>query len=210
MKTYPQTVCLTAALTAIFCFWFGTGCENNSDVDEADTGSDSPEFTISPSAVVLESYQSNAVFTVKGGIPPYAWSVSDSSLGTISGADTNSQGQTVNYARTGAGEGVNTVRVQDSRGWTASALVTVNVEDDLTISPTIVTLTTANEATNFTAAGGIAPYSWSADNSSLGTISHAGGTTATYTRNGTVEGRNTVRIHDTQGLSAAATVVQQN
>jgi len=109
----------------ILCFWFGTGCENNSDVDGADTGSGSPEFTVSPSAIVLESYESNVIFTVKGGISPYTWSVSDSSLGTISGADANSQGQTVNYARSGSGEGVNTVRVQDSQGWTASALVTM-------------------------------------------------------------------------------------
>lgn len=64
-------------------------------------------------------------FSVRGGAAPYTWSVSDSSLGTLSATS----GTSVNYTptaastRTTALDAVNVVTVADSQGWKATASV---------------------------------------------------------------------------------------
>ena len=103
-----------------------TGCENNSNVSSAVSTnlSATAAFRISPNSVDLASNINHMVFEVIGGSPPFAWSVSEARLGTVSPSNTTSR--TVNYYRQQGGvvtQGVNIVRVEDSRTWSAQATV---------------------------------------------------------------------------------------
>jgi len=141
MKTL-SAITLLAGLTGLFaCVYLLTGCENNSDVegDNGEPGSES--MRISPTSVDLSTNGTYAVFTVVAGVPPFWWSVSDETLGTLSGtgagASSTTNGttnvtastttQTVTYTRKPDKGGVNTIRVQDHRGWSATAVVIQDV-----------------------------------------------------------------------------------
>ena len=98
------------------------GCENNSGSGDA-VNEDVPEFRIDPASVSMGVADTNtvAVFEVIGGQGPFTWTVSDTTIGTLSGAD--SGGRFVNYTRTGTAEGANSIEVRDSNAWTAHAVV---------------------------------------------------------------------------------------
>jgi hypothetical protein len=159
------------------------------------------EFRIEPASVVMDSDDTARSFTVIGGVEPLTWSVTDESLGVVSGG-----GRTVTYTRTSA-NGVNVVKVRDSRTWEASA--TVNQKDaveTLTLSPASASLTYDGDQVVFTASGGEPPYEWSVGMSARGYMTWRNTSTAVYTRS--TSGDNTVIVVDSTGLAAIAEVTQ--
>lgn len=99
-----------------------SGCDSaNSEVEGGNVGRTPDSFRISPSAAAIYDDTAVVVFSVVGGEAPFAWSVSDTSLGTVT--PTTSLTREVNYRPTGTTgrEGVNTVRVTDHKGNAASA-----------------------------------------------------------------------------------------
>ena len=96
-----------------------TGCEDNAASDNYNETVSVTALRVTPVSVSLGSSDTYAVFVAQGGSPPYSWSVSDSSLGTVS--DTSAA--TVTYTRIGSTLGGNEVYVSDNNGWAAAAIV---------------------------------------------------------------------------------------
>lgn len=174
-----------------------TGCEDDSSLS-------GDEYSISPSSKTMSTDDESVVLEAVGGSEPMTWSVSDDSLGTVSGS-----GRSVVYTRTSS-SGVNIVSVEDSQTWTASATITQNDADDeeeLSISPTSVTLSHDGDNTVFTASGGTSPYEWDVGNAGRGRVTVQEDTSrATYTRDDS--GDNTVIVKDSEGTVAIGTVSQ--
>ena len=171
------------------------GCEEDTDDLKGES------FYISPNAVTMSAKEKTASLKAVGGLEPLTWSVSDVTLGNVSG-----EGQIVNYTRTDV-NGVNKVRVKDSRGWTAAAVIKQQEAlTKLTISPTSATLDTNGDKVVFTGAGGVGPYRWSVGNSALGSIRVAAWSQCTYTRK--AQGNNTVTVTDKNGHVAVAKITQ--
>jgi hypothetical protein len=192
VRLVPITLSLLVAGLLI-----NTGCEDNSSLS-------GDEFSISPSSKTMASDDESVVLEAVGGSEPMTWSVADDSLGTVSGS-----GRSVVYTRTSS-SGINLVTVEDSQTWTAMATITqtdATDEEDLSISPTSITLSHDGDNTVFTASGGTSPYEWDVGNSGRGRVTVPEDTsTATYTRDGT--GDNTVIVKDSEGTVAIATVSQ--
>lgn len=88
-------------------------------------------------------------------------------------------------------------------GVSATATVTL-VAQALAIAPTTATMS-AGATQDFTAAGGVPPYTWSAGG---GTVSPATGATTTYTAGSSV-GTFAVTVRDAAGTTASATATIQ-
>ena len=112
------------------------GCENSKDTDLSgdlsndyqsadrnpiDTDVSTSELQISPKSVKTIRVGEKFSFTVQGGQTPYAWSVADSSAGTVSVAENTHYGTyTVNAIA------ANEIIAQDNRGVRVSAQITTN------------------------------------------------------------------------------------
>lgn len=106
---------IPAALLLVF------GCEDNAAQDTVGTPPPAvAALRISPASKTI--YPSNTVanFRVVGGTPPYRWSVSDTSMGTV--PDVNASA--VAYTRAAGKYGINVVSVFDKNDWGAVAYVT--------------------------------------------------------------------------------------
>lgn len=181
--------CLT--LGALLGVALLTGCEEDTNLSGADFRIDPPEATISET-------DGSVALRVIGGAEPFEWTVSDDTLGAVSGS-----GSHVTYTRTGQG-GVNTVTVTDDRSWTASALMVQ--QNQLAVSPTTATTADEGDKIIFQASGGRPPYSWSTTAAWRGSVAPQGANQAIYTR--TDSGENQVLVTDSQGTVAIATVTQ--
>lgn len=201
---------MIAASALAACLWFGVGCENNSDVGGDEGEPSNAHFFITPSQVTLESFETDAVLTVSGGAAPFAWTFSEPRLGIITGlnADGSTESREVNYKRVGTERGVNTVRVQDSNGNTATATVDTRSDPTILVSPILVTLGPGDASATFTVSGGWSPYLWSVSENRLGRITFADGASAVYTREPGLAGVNIIRVRDLEGFGAEATVQQ--
>ncbi|OGV66896.1 MAG: hypothetical protein A2283_23085 [Lentisphaerae bacterium RIFOXYA12_FULL_48_11] len=89
----------------------------NEGVATVNQGSDSYELSLSASPGSLSSGTNSCTVTVTGGYAPYRWSVSDSSLGEISGS-----GSSVMY--TSFGPGSNAIICRDEYGMSVSISIT--------------------------------------------------------------------------------------
>jgi len=74
---------------------------------------------ITPERVVMTESNQVVQLTAVGGDPPYAWSVIDPSLGTLSNTDKSA----VNYSRKGDAVGQNIVELKDSSSTLATATI---------------------------------------------------------------------------------------
>ncbi len=192
-STFLRQSCLVLAAMALLAL---TGCDDGADSGDV--------FRIDPSKVTLSKSETSVAFGAVGGVEPLTWTVTDATLGTVSGS-----GRAATYARKTA-NGINTVQVTDSQGWLASSYVTQ--QDDpaptttLAISPTSVTLSNDGDKRVFSASGGQTPYQWKLGDSSRGTLEVDGYSQAIYTR--TKAGNNTVILTDDDGHAAIADVIQ--
>lgn len=147
-----------------------------------------PALAISPATINL-ALSGTTTFSASGGVTPYVFSVvsGGGSIGSSSGAFTAP-----------ASIATVVVRVTDDRGNTSDATVTVN--DPLTISPSTFVLAVNNLRT-FTAAGGVAPYTFSVQ-SGTGSVDPS---TGVYTAPAS-SGSAVVRVTDNVGNTADANV----
>lgn len=94
-------------------------CENDDEPAVYNATPNVAGMSISPAQATLNFGETYIVFTASGGTPPYSWSVSDQSMGTI----TNVPFATITYTRTTSANGANIIRVNDSNQWTAEAII---------------------------------------------------------------------------------------
>lgn len=109
------------ALAAVAACLAMTGCDNGTDGIEGDMYIDPGAHTFTSSG------DTTITLRVFGAEPPFTWSVTDPSMGTISGV-ASGEGTNVdaaNYTRVPGKYGRNTVVVDDKRGWRASCSITV-------------------------------------------------------------------------------------
>ena len=200
MKTWIRLGSIAAMVVSLF--WLAA-CEDDSGVQPGDS------FTIKPSGVVMGASQASVYFTAEGGHPPFNWSISDGSLGSVTG-----KGSQVTYTRK-AVNGINVLSCLDSEGW--SATTTITQQDDpvpeepipvLTVSPATANLARDGERVVFTAAGGEGQYRWSVEDTARGTVTVQDRTQALYERK--AAGNNTVVLYDEEGHVAVAAVTQPN
>ncbi len=144
-------------------------------------------MSISPASITL-AVNNTTTFTVSGGTGPYTYS-------TVSGTGTINSSTGVYTAPASSGSA--TVRVTDSLGATGDASVTVN--SALSISPASQTMG-INGTLNFSASGGVVPYSYSIVSGS-GSVNSSGVFTAAASPGTTV-----VRVTDNVGNTANSTV----
>ncbi|MBN1671715.1 MAG: hypothetical protein JXR37_11805 [Kiritimatiellae bacterium] len=128
---------LMRRLAVVFCCAIGliglvgmAGCEDEPDAQEVKDylnsnpwdpnprGKAYEDLVLDPTEVSMGADDTTAYFSVSGGKEPYTWSVSDISLGTVTGGRADAV-----YTRNGASVGANIVVVTDSRGYTAVAAV---------------------------------------------------------------------------------------
>jgi hypothetical protein len=120
MEFLKRTLFGVGVFVMVMAMWLATGCENNNNdvVGTPDTG---VEFRLDPSDFNMGTNVTQIVLTVIGGISPFTWNMSAPTMGTLSGNDATSRA--ANYTARANQTGVNTVRVQDSRGWIASSVI---------------------------------------------------------------------------------------
>ena len=118
------------------------GCEDNAE-EEDFHNANVTSLVVQPASTTLRD-GTYVVFTATGGTMPYNWSVSDSSLGTV----TNTQGSIVTYRRNGAANGVNQVIVVDQNGWSSFG----TVSQMAVVSNAAATNATSTATTNSTTA----------------------------------------------------------
>jgi hypothetical protein len=180
---------VVAAVGALFL-----GCE-----DDSPTGG---PLSISPDNRVLRADDLTAVFQALGGREPFRWSVTDPSLGFVTGWLSQ-----VTYTRT-TKAGVNIIRVIDDHNWEACAtIVQGEAPDDLAITPAKATLAANGDMTLFKASGGNGPYRWFVEIYARGRITKVGNWgEAVYERLAT--GSNTVVVLDEDNRAAVAQITQ--
>jgi hypothetical protein len=183
------------SLPAAVALWL-SGCEGGGD-----SNLEGQYLRVEPSEVTLSKKDTTVGLHAAGGQSPYTWQVSDLSLGTVA-----SNGTAATYTRA-AKNGVNTVTLTDSQGWTAQAQITQ--QDDiakLAVSPTSASLDNNGDQAAFTASGGVGPYVWSLGNSGRGHLDRDRGSQVLYTRD--AQENNTVVVEDNEGQVAVADVTQ--
>ena len=104
-------------------------------------------------------------FSATGGVAPYAWSVSDPTVASINPAT---------GLLTGLAAGSVVVTATDADGIAGSSgVITVSANHVITVTPNTATVRIFGSL-QFTASGGLAPYTWSLSNPAVGTISSTG------------------------------------
>jgi uncharacterized protein YjdB len=148
-------------------------------------------ITLTPqtqSLVIGETLQ----FSVSGGVLPYIWNVSDTNVASID----------ANGLLTALAQGTVQITAIDADGITVtSALITVSAVTIAVNAPAATTSVGAN--LQFTASGGVAPYTWSVDDTAVATIDANGLLTAL------AEGTVTITAADANGnvgVSAPVTI----
>jgi hypothetical protein len=167
-------------------------------VSDADSTIRSSTVTVIESLVITPQTVSvpasnELQFSAAGGTGPYAYSM-ESGAGSVSPSG---------LYTAPAATGTDRVRVTDTAGRSRVATITVTPQQPIGVSPSSIILLTGGTF-DFTASGGISPYSYSVF-SGGGSINAAG----RYTAPGT-PGVATIRVQDDAGLTADASVVIVN
>jgi hypothetical protein len=117
-----------------------------------------------PAGAVGVAYSQKLPVTASGGTPPYTWSITS---GSVPGLNFDAANVALSGTPTTPGTFSLTVQVRDSAGLTSSRPLSV------TIAPGALNITTARQlpdvpfnvpfSQQFTASGGVPPYTWSAN-----------------------------------------------
>ena len=146
-----------------------------------------PVISVSPGNRSIAQGQTLQL-TASGGSAPYNWSVANSLVANI----------TANGLLTAVAGGTTQVTATDVNGISGSTQVTVT---QLSVSPDTATLA-MGQTQQFTAAGGVTPYSWSVDNTAVASINASTGL-LTATNLGTAR----VSVIDNTGRSDTSGVI---
>lgn len=188
---------LTCLGTVVATTLFGllTACNDEVDREAAES------YRISPSAATLSADDATLLLTVEGGHPPFRWSVSDGTLGTVTGI-----AEVVTYTRA-AKNGANIVEVRDNRDWLASVLITQTDQEqaDVAVSPSSAKLS-ENSDTLVLIGTGKEPFTWQVADKNRGRLNATSGRSTIYTRK--ASGDNSVVLRDADGNVAVAKIEQ--
>ncbi len=161
-------------------------------------------ITIRPANATVTFEGQTVIFSAVGGKSPYIWDVVYPGRGMM---NVRADDQGIYTARSLE---QNTVLCFDSAGHSGVAQIltsTTNAPSNpLAISPPTITLLLNNDTRLLTASGGTPPYSWSVGNEGLGSITTAGGASATYRR--LSSGDTTVTVIDSASRSVSIPVSQ--
>lgn len=205
-----------AGLAMLLAF---SGCEDPTDEDSSGTDSyfaNNPYTSatretplpaiikIDPTFAEISIIGRTVAFLASGGYGAYHWSVSDSSVGTVASKSANMGLYTCVTV------GNNDVIVQDDEGHYAVAHISP-VADTPTVTPSQITLDGGALYASFTVSGGTPPYTWTAGNTGLGTVSYSAASSyvCAYTAVAGAFGVNEVTVIDAEGRTASATVTQE-
>lgn len=203
--------------------FLGAGCEDEPSADagaesyfdnnpfsSAGRGGGELPLRISPDSPTVTVIGEEIVLRVRGGNPPYRWSVASDDRGKLRQSSRTSD--TATYTSLAVAE--NSVSVFDSFGHGVTIEVKASGANALQIIPVAVTFTaSSNDAPpfafhtnmiNFRLVGGVPPYaSWAVSIPVLGTIDQNG----VYTLNGYGLGSNIVSVIDGAGDAAQSTII---
>jgi hypothetical protein len=205
MEFLKRTLFGVAVFAMVMTLWLATGCENNNN-DVAGTTDTGVEFRLDPSGFNMGTNVTQIALRVIGGSSPFTWTMSAPTMGTLGGNDAVSR--VANYTATANQNGVNTVRVQDSRGWIASSVIVQG--DSFRLDPSDFNMGTNVTQIVLTVIGGISPFTWTMSSPTMGTLggNDALSRVANYTATTNQTGVNTVRVQDSQGWMASSVIVQ--
>ncbi len=165
-----------------------------------------PTLDIEPSLFVVTYVGQRVVFSVSGGEGDYRWSLSHWANGDLVAQGANQAIYTVRRVED------NSVTALDDAGHFAVAYIktTASTNDTLSVSPSQVALAAGESHASFTVSGGYAPYTWTAGNVQLGTVSYSAASShvASYTAVAGAYGQNVITVTDANGRRAYATVTQ--
>ncbi len=119
IKLTALMLTMGSALVILLC-----SCEDSSEDYQYNRDVNIEPLTISPAEVTLTTEETFTVLTAVGGTPPFSWSVSDSSLGSLP----DSNAATVTYTRKSAAYGANVVTVTDNNKWSSQCIVNQNIQ----------------------------------------------------------------------------------
>ena len=158
---------------------------------------------IAPTVAAISIIGQEVVFTVSGGEGNYHWSLANYNLGGLNERGAN---QCVYQCKV---VGNNDIVVQDDAGHYAAAHIAPKI-DEMTVTPSDVTLAAGELYVAFSVEGGTSPYTWTSGNVSMGTVSYSAATsyTAGYTAIAGMYGKNTVTVRDAEGRVKSAIVTQ--
>lgn len=166
-----------------------------------DGGSASGSFLLEPREVTLGPDEETVALRAVGGNLPIQWRVTDITRGIVTG-----KGETATYTATDR-LGINTVEAQDGRGFIATAtIIKTDQEQELSVTPDAVTLSSNGDKVVFAANGGNPPFRWGVGDDDRGKISVRNDREAIYTRKGA--GNNAVTVIDDAGFAAVASITQ--
>ncbi len=143
---------------------------------------------VSPTTATL-SVGNTRQFTATGGTAPYAWSISNPAIASISATG----------FLTALAAGTATVTATDVNGASSTATVTINPPTGLTVTPAVATVPVA-ATQQFSVTGGTAPYTWAVSDPLIATINPAGLLT------GVTAGTATITATDANGVTGTANV----
>ena len=143
------------------------------------------QITVNPKIAVTAQYPKIQVgdadqLTTTGGVPPYSFSVTPSSAGSV-----DSSGKF-----TASSTGAATLTATDARGHTANAAVTVNAALTATIKYSQIQI---GDTDALTVAGGVAPYTYSVTPSDAGSFDANGVFTAAVAEKATIKVGDTLK-----------------
>lgn len=165
--------------------------------DAAINVSPASSLTISPAAIALDGDDA-VMLSATGGVPPYSYSLFSAIVGT--GEDLTG----ATYTAPSDTSGTATVRVTDAEFNTSDSTITVTIAavPALVISPISVNLN-LNDIIDFSASGGVPPYSYTLFSPISGTDTLVG---AQYTAPSDGVGIATVQVTDNVGTTDDATI----
>jgi len=219
MKTGRMGLLVSVPFVCLAVLLAFSGCEGTTDEDSSGVDSyiksnpyqsasrDTPSpniLQIAPDKATASIIGQTTIFTVSGGEGAYTWGLSDSANGKIVSRGADQAIYTCLLV------GNNDVVVQDAAGHYASARITP-VIDAMTISPASVSLSGGALYASFTVSGGTPPYSWTAGNLGLGTVSYSTGSSyvAAYKAVAGAYGQNGITVIDAEGRTKSASVTQE-
>ncbi len=196
------------ALSAVVVMWLASGCETTDS--QAGLGLDQSEVTIGTEVAQVRLSVVSGISSNQSLALPLEWSVSNPSLGSLTGASglgatyvrNSRSGQNTVIVRDQYGkEGYATIKQLSGAGYALVLTVTVNGSETTVIpaGQNTAEITVSGE-------GAQGPFSWRVTSGKGSIVSGQGGSTAVFRSSGV--GSSAIQVTDDNGVVAATSVTQ--